>query len=252
MKLLTPTPDLQAYLVAVVAVASLAPGSVASQVRMLWPGPRAPSFLPVYLATMACVGVLGLTVLDLPIVRQSSPVALALSLFVGLPAGLVAFSCDESIRRAFKRRAFDRPADAVAWSPMLPGSRRTHRLGRAESSAGAALDMRDDDVPTLVLLLAIAVLEELLFRGFLVEFALRLSPPGLAALAIAGTVLAFAAGHVFWGPVEALAKAPLGIAALAASLPFHCLLGAVAAHVVFNARSWHMARTAVGPRRAAV
>jgi membrane protease YdiL (CAAX protease family) len=212
MTLLTLTPDLRAYVVAAVAVYSLACAPTAALVQSLVPAKRRPPFLPVYLGTLLAVAAVAGVALRLPGLRWSSWTVVAV--VVGLAAGEVAVRADAWIRRSLTRRTRYVPAmrPAVAAPPMAAHA-------------------------TLALLLGVAVLEEVLYRGVLVDLSLEL-PVVAAAACIAATVVAFAAAHVYWGWVEMLAKLPLGLAALAASLPFRVVLGAIAAHVVFNTRAW--------------
>jgi hypothetical protein len=218
MTLLTLTPDLRAYVVAAVAVYSLACAPTAALVQSLWPTQRRPAFLPVYVGTLVAVAAVAAVALRLPGLRWSSWTLAAL--LVGLFAGEVAVRADAWIRRRLTRRARYTPVmrPAVAAPPTAAHA-------------------------TLALLLAVAVVEEVLYRGVLVDLSLEL-PVAAAAACIAATVLAFAAAHVYWGWIEMLAKLPLGLAALAASLPFRVVLGAIAAHVVFNTRAWLAAREA--------
>jgi hypothetical protein len=218
MTLLTLTPDLRAYVVAAVAVYSLACAPTAALVQSLLPSRRRPSFLPVYVATLLAVAAVAAAALRLPGLRWSSWTIVAL--LVGLVAGEAAVRADAAIRRSLTRRTRYAPAmrPAVAAPP---------------TAAHAAL----------ALLLAVAVLEEVLYRGVLVDLSLEL-PVAAAVACIAATVIAFAAAHVYWGWIEMLAKLPLGLAALLASLPFRVVLGAIAAHLVFNLRVWLASREA--------
>jgi hypothetical protein len=236
MRLLTLTPEAHVYVVATIVVLSLASGSAAIQAQGLWPPARRPPFLVVYVLTMAAVAAAGLALLTVPSAWVSSPQTLGLSVFAGLVAGAGAWRCDSALRRELQRR--ERHPTEVLPRPALVSSR---PLGPAQAA------MRTATVPTtglstLALLLAVALLEEILYRGVVVDLSLQLSSRALAALCITASVAAFAAAHVYAGWPETLAKIPLGVAALFASLPFHAVAGAIAAHMVFNARSWFAAR----------
>ncbi len=216
MTLLTLTPDLRAYVVAAVAVYSLASAPTAGLVQSLWPLRRRPPFLAVYVGTLLVVAALAAAALRLPGLRWNSWAIV--SLLVGLAGGEAAVRADTAIRRALTRRRRYAPAIRLAPPPAVA----------APSAAAGA---------TLALLLAVAALEEILYRGVLVDLSLEL-PVAAAAACIAATVVAFAAAHVYWGWIEMVAKLPLGLVALLASLPFRVVLGAIAAHVLFNTRSW--------------
>lgn len=237
MKLLTLTPEHEAYLVALVTVAALACAPGAALVCVLWRTRLRPGFLTVYSGLLTAVAALGVATLTLPSVTQGSADALVSSALLGLPAGVCASSCDEWIRRALRRRtrraASERGLRTRSSVPLLASVSRVPPPG-----AGTAAP---DVGGPLALLLLIAGLEELLFRGILVDLALHLSFV-VAAVCIAASVVVFAASHVYWGLEEFVAKLPLGLAALAVSLPFRAVVGAVVAHMVFNARSWLASR----------
>jgi membrane protease YdiL (CAAX protease family) len=240
MKLLTLSPDARAYLVALVGVFALACGPAAEIARALWPADRRPRFVPVYIGTLGATAAVALVTLKLPSVMQSSAAALAGSVLVGVPAGAAASWCDDSIRRSLGRRIrqANRP-DRLHARSFVPVAAATRRF--ATRSVG--VDVAHFGVVSLTPLVAIALLEELLFRGVIVDLSREL-PVALAAACIVSSLLVFAGSHVYWGWGEVVAKIPLGVAALIASLPFRAVLGAVAAHVVFNARSWFVARGA--------
>jgi membrane protease YdiL (CAAX protease family) len=219
MTVLTLTPDTRVYVVALIAVWAPACAPVAALVQSAWPAQRRPSFMPLYLATMAAVGGIALATLDLSAVAHGDPRLLALSAAAGLAAASAAIWADRAVRRRAGERVTPRPG--------------------AVHATGLPLSTRSD----LLLLLAVAALEELLFRGVLVALSLQL-PLAPAVACIALSVVAFAAAHAQWGVVEMLAKLPLGVAALAASLPFGTLLGAVVTHAVFNLRAWLAWRSA--------
>jgi hypothetical protein len=72
----------------------------------------------------------------------------------------------------------------------------------------------------------------------LVSLCFLLPEPWLVALALAGTLAAFATSHVWFGWTHVLAKLPLGALALICVLAVGNVVPAVIAHVVFNLRIW--------------
>jgi membrane protease YdiL (CAAX protease family) len=233
MKLLTLTPDTHVYVVAVVVVYALACAPLAGHLVAILPVERRPRFLPIYVLTMSAVAAVALATLSLPSVTESSPRSLAFSTLLGLGAGVLAIRCDSAVRRLAQRKARQRRRGPSVTPP--PGPAR---------AAPGTVEVVDGSVATLGLLLTVALLEEVLFRGILVDLTLDLSSTALAVAGLAGTVAVFASAHVYWGLIELLAKLPLGVLALAAALPFRCVVGAVAAHVLFNAWSWVAVREA--------
>ena len=188
---------------------------------------------------MASVAGAALVVLDLPLVTAHSPVELALALPVGVAIGLLAIWWDAAVRRAARGRARRRRAGRdAAWQAG----------GRPAAAHGAALDgARPGAVSMLLLLLGVAALEEILFRGVLADLSLSLSTPAAAAC-LAGTLVLFALSHVYWGWSEVLSKGALGVLALASVLALGTVVPAIVAHAVVNTRSWLAVRAEAASR----
>jgi hypothetical protein len=91
-------------------------------------------------------------------------------------------------------------------------------------------------------LIACAVLEELLFRGVIVQLALASSTTAGTALILALSIALFGAAHADLGPAQAFAFVPLGVINLVATLVTGSVVPAVIAHVVVNARAWWATR----------
>jgi membrane protease YdiL (CAAX protease family) len=88
------------------------------------------------------------------------------------------------------------------------------------------------------LLVSAAALEEVLFRGVLVELSLSLRSPALTATCLLASLLAFALTHVALGWAEVFAKLPLGALALISVLLLPSVVPAILAHVLFNLHAW--------------
>jgi len=197
---------------------------------------RGADFLGVYVAILGVVAGLSVLALDPEGVTSASLGGLALALSVGAGAGVAAVWAEAILVRAARprsrrpggaRRSAGRPGrTAGAPSPTVPDA----RLGIGGRQARRGRD--------LGLLLAVAALEEILFRGVLLDLALSLPAPGLAVAAIAGLTLAFALTHVTFGWVAVLAKLPLSALATAAALATGTVAGAIAAHAVVNFWAW--------------
>jgi hypothetical protein len=84
---------------------------------------------------------------------------------------------------------------------------------------------------------SVGVVEEVLFRGYLVDLSLAIPNHALAWSAVVLTTLAFAVSHVYAGVEQVVAKLPLSVLALTSVLGSHTLLCAIVAHVFFNVRS---------------
>ncbi|MBB5342005.1 CPBP family intramembrane glutamic endopeptidase [Tunturiibacter gelidoferens] len=89
----------------------------------------------------------------------------------------------------------------------------------------------------LLMSATVAFLEELMFRGYLVQLCLSIPFLLLSGMALLFSALLFAITHIYYGYEQVLAKLPLSILALLSVLTTHTLLAAIVAHVVFNLRS---------------
>jgi membrane protease YdiL (CAAX protease family) len=81
-------------------------------------------------------------------------------------------------------------------------------------------------------------LEEIVYRGLLVQVCFLLPGAWWRGLALAATILFFCLSHLQFGWSQVAAKAPLALVAMAAALSTGSVLSAVAVHVVFNVEIW--------------
>lgn len=256
MKLLTLTPDVHVYVVAVLAVYSLSCAPLTTYLQISWPTRGHPEFLPLYAAMMGIVATLGLVTFDVPTVTERSVSRLALSIPVGLGAGIMAIWSDATVRRLVQRRARRTRGSSSRRPGRNPGSGNVRfpaasGPSRPTASPGFALDPYGRGTPSfslLALLVAVATLEELLFRGVLVDLVLSLDNPAFVATCLAATLAAFSLSHIYWGWAEVMAKLPLGVLALVAVLGFRTVVPAVLSHVMFNVWTWRSAREAARER----
>ena len=261
MKLLTLTPEAHAYAVAALVLCSLSCGELANHLRMRCPGLRQAAFFPVYVVTMAVVSGFAVLVLDLPSVVRLSWTVLALSLPLGVAAGAVAWWGGLAVKRHLLRRSLLRPRRAriarprrsertigspaehlsrasswPAWSERVTLQERRLRPNHLSENEGTAQRYR-----VLGWLLLAGVLEEVLFRGVLVELILDLESPVLIVLCLVATVVVFAMSHLRLGYGEGLAKLPLGSVTLLVALLTRSVVPALVAHVFFNLWAWRAA-----------
>ena len=80
----------------------------------------------------------------------------------------------------------------------------------------------------------VAVLEEIIFRGYLTTIALNLSNFSLSLLALISIILVFAFNHINLGIISVITKFLLGIVCLLSFLITHTILTPVFIHVTFN------------------
>jgi hypothetical protein len=195
---------IQAYYIAVVVVFSLSTPSLASKLQ----GPRpwhteTLRFMVSHVALLATVALFAAVMLEIPKLLPGGLPALAGLTCVGIALGFAALLANRAIVRAMtpSRQLWTRPKIRTTTLPL-----------RALT----------------------AILEEVLYRGYLVVLCQDIPNILLSKAALVSTILAFALAHIYAGLPNALAKLPLGIMALASVLTFDALLPAIAAHLVFN------------------
>jgi hypothetical protein len=241
-------PEAGTYGVAILVVYGLSSFSLASEIWMRWMVGRGVSILYVYAAALAGCVAWGLVVLEPDPVTSASPIACALSMPIGLAIGHLAGRCDRAVIRHVNRRTIRHPVDHRQGSRRPP--RVTGRPVRAVpvSISGSLAQRRsaglhrvrpprpEDQVPGRGEVVAVAALEELVYRGVLVSACFLLPGSMYVALALAGLIVAFALPHVWFGWAHVLAKLPLSALTMAAALSLSTVLPAVIGHIVFNIR----------------
>lgn len=211
----TPTLDIRAYLDALVIVLTLSSSSLAAIVssNFLMRPPRTAQVT--HLTLMSVVALFGLTITRLPDRSMLDPSWLGLALG-GMVLGAISVTCNRQIKRRVSLIGDRSAILQLARPPAVDGSLQRVAFDRA-------------------LLVAIAVLEEVLFRGQLVTIVRSWSLTWFWTLSILlMTTLTFAATHVAGGVGEVLGKIPLSVACLGAVLLSAVILPAICAHVVFN------------------
>ena len=148
----------------------------------------------------------------------------AFALAVGLAAGYGARVGDKLVLRwCFRRESGRAPRDAV----RMPSARPL----RPQASSILLTDA-----------ILLAVLEEFVYRGFLLTSALSLRPGLLAFWAVIGSIAAFSLSHVNFGWPHVFAKSPLGVLAVLSACITGTLLAPVVAHLAFNGAIWREAQ----------
>ena len=180
-------------------------------------------------------------------------VSSAIGLAAGIVLGGVVILADRSIGRSLARHVRGEYRKKFA-SPVRPASAApTVRPAGAAATSNAATQRRllvrrpsvgntaTSRSPRALLfwLIAVAVSEEWLYRGVIVEVARSIGGINEELLLIYATVM-FALIHVTFGWIQVAAKLPLALATLSVVLVFHSLLPAVIIHVAFNLYFWRV------------
>jgi membrane protease YdiL (CAAX protease family) len=223
-----PTPEQQTYATALLSVSAVSAATLAAWAYQRL-GPRSPAaFLPIYVAVMALITGLALVTVVLPSVTTVSALNITWSIPVGIAVGFAALNADAAVRR--HTRILHPPGQ------MAPG--RTPAPGEPQALVRPDLLGHGRRGSLLAWLLAVAVLEEVLFRGVALDLALSLRSGPKTAGVLLGSIVLFAMAHQPFGWPDVAAKCVLGGLALLAALMLGSVAPAIVAHVVFNGRMW--------------
>jgi hypothetical protein len=240
------------YLLTLSIVAGLGAFALAADVYARFLASRGGRVLDAYsvVLTIAIAG--GTVVLGWrSVAGRTDPAVLGLGAALGPAIGMIARRLDRMIvRHAGRRRPAQSSSSRGAVSAtarsggampqmrpaptegalLLGGTVRRQPGVHRGRNTQTQVDPREFGAATVI---AAAVAEELFYRGVLLR-AVLLPGPWPGALLVAATVVAFLLSHLTFGWPHVVAKAPLGVGALAAVLITGTVLTAIVAHVWFN------------------
>lgn len=257
----TPIPEPVPYGLALLVVYGLGSFSAAFHLYSRYLVHSRISFWNVYAAVMLIVVASGFLLVDPARIFGASPLGWVLAAPVGLSMGWAACRADRAVRRRARRRWLNPRRNGPAAAPGRTGEvnwglrvrvtrasapdagprRRPISLYKDQRAVAAGLVQGPLGLWSLI---AVAALEEVIYRGLLVQVCWLIPNQALAALALAGTVAMFALTHVLFGWEQVLAKLPLGSLALLATLITGSVLAAVVAHVIVNVTIWRQRQQA--------
>lgn len=212
-------------------------------------------FYSVYAGAMALTILWGFLIFDIPEILGTSWIAWIAAVPVGLAAGWAAGRGDRAILRYLLRRSLlqgkraggklartrqtERGMDLQARSTYKPTMTRSTRrrfagLGKQQEWLRAMEDPKLEHG----LILLVAALEEVIYRGLLLRTCFLLPGKVFPWIAVAGLLTAFSLSHIRFGWPQVLAKLPLGVLATISALCLGTVLPAMVAHMVFNEGIW--------------
>jgi len=225
MSALILTHDLHWYLLTTTVVLGVGGSTVATRLHQRWLAVHGVSFTVVYGVTLIVAIVCGtLTLYGVPLLLPPVvqwPVDIALGMVVGWGA----FVADRAINRRCQRRELGRrPSQAAASG----GEQRVWRAmaAPANAPAGEPASRRD--------LLVIAVLEEVVFRGVLVRFALSMDATPLIGALLVAIAGVFALEHLHFGWSHVAGKLPFSAVVTIGAVVLGSSVMPIAAHVMLN------------------
>lgn len=208
--------------------------ALASRVHELWSKQRSVEYHQVYAAVLCVVLALGATFLGSPLLGAPSLVNLGVALLCAMPLAWMSFEANLALTRYYRRVIAQRaptrkpPQAAEGFTsqvrPFKPGARNTERR---------VVKPAVPQQPSSSILVVVAILEECVFRGLLLDSALHAQRWHVALLVVLSIAL-FCLGHVHYGAVEAIGKLPLALlVTVPTMLTGSCLLACLV-HVGFN------------------
>jgi membrane protease YdiL (CAAX protease family) len=251
------TPEVRCYALAALAVCGVSCTALAAHLHARWFAARHVEFLTVHAAVLAVIVAAAAGILaPAGVIGKPGWGVLWLSPLSAL-GGWLAVRGDRAIVRRYSRlRARnERAAGGAHLGRLTPQIRSVQAVfGRKQGSprvVGAErMQERWDPMPggmrlRLPWLLAVALLEELVFRGFLVQLLCSFSSVFVLVAGLIGVGLVFCLSHVFFGWAQVLAKVPLCVVATVLAVAAGSPLLAVIAHLYFNFMTWKDATNAV-------
>jgi len=241
MSALILTPEARHYLIAIVMVLGLSGSTVADRLYQRWLFRSRLSFSSTYAWVLCVTIVLGSRVTDLRALLATGPLRAAAAGSLGCALGWIAFVIDRAINRRVQRRSLRQRQQAASQRSQNREARVLRALAAA-GTAGAgergaqqrALAAESSRGIGLTGLLAIAALEEAVFRGVLLALALSIAPAVLAWCALLLVTLVFAVQHVHFGWSHVLGKLPFSLLVTLGTVMSGTLLLPIAAHVTLN------------------
>jgi membrane protease YdiL (CAAX protease family) len=220
MQDLTLIPETVCYRTAILVVYGLSAPALTSHVRASVRQLSPLSFLTTYAVTLVLICLWASSLFSVSDLFGTFTVSTILWYPAGVALGLVAVRADRAIVRRLNRGTSARAV--AASSPVRYAS--------------------EEPPPPAATLVAIAILEELIYRGFLVKVCFLLAGPVLIVFANLACLAFFALGHVRFGWVHVVAKTPLGMLALGITLLAGTVLPAMLLHAAFNMAAWKAVR----------
>lgn len=239
----TLTPDIKIYVMAILVTWCLGSSSIASHFYSRWFANSNIQALFIQCVVKALICVAASFIIPVSTLFDAPVWVFVASVPVGLMGGKLAVDIELLINRYTQRRkTFSRVSansiyfsyngakgKIVSLAPTLARSK-TNLKKLHEHGAANEKIIRNYN---LVTLLVIAILEEIIFRGVLLQCCLLL-PVSIAGGAMVMTVICFGASHAGFGIYQMISKTLLGALCLMAALTCHTVLPAIIIHCYLN------------------
>ncbi|HTN85879.1 MAG TPA: CPBP family intramembrane glutamic endopeptidase [Sorangium sp.] len=239
---LTLIPDATTYGFAVLITLGLSGSTLASRIQTRFLAVYGVSFFRVYIAILALTVGWGALVLRSARMWSGAPMLHGLFAALGVVLGIGATRFELAWRRWNARKQQSSPAPrqnreaafhrSIKIRPVRPGAKDVPAPAPQPRARPAGAERA-----RLAELLLAGVLEELVFRGYLMLAASAL-PVAWGAVLLVGSFIGFLLAHVHGGVTDAFAKVPLAVVTTGVAVGSGLVTAAIAAHVAFNVVAW--------------
>jgi membrane protease YdiL (CAAX protease family) len=230
----TPMPK-NSYGIAILVLNAVGSSSTAAYICSRWLKDRGSAFAPIYLTVLATITIWGAALFPAkPLV--GSPRTWPAAMLLGILGAYFAGWVDQTIKRHGRKW----PQTINGNVPIIDLTRACYApSGLAPTAAARSRGRASADYGySGWLLIAIAIFEEIIYRGWLIETCRLIPAPALRASSMILSILVFACIHLHLGWANVVRKAGLGSIALMSALITGTVLTAVIVHVGFNVTIW--------------
>lgn len=248
-------PAMRFYFVMIVATAGPGALMIATHLHIRFDKMRRLQLNSVYTIVTLIIGGMGIAVVgSATLWRSTGVVQISLAVPIGVVMGFFIVAADGAITTRLKTTSRGRSGSSMPIVPPTQVSRTlvrpaglalgpdaARRRAAPRTTAPTIIGRNPGSLSVLGWLLAVAVAEEILYRGVLTAVALAL-PTGWNVLALILLTAMFSVIHISFGWAQMIAKLPLGVLALIATLALGTILPAITAHCIFNWYFWRKRR----------
>lgn len=252
MNVLTLTPEVHFYMIAILVTWCLGSSNIATQIYSRWFAMSAINPLVIQCGIKTFIIIMAMSIIPIQQLFAASLGWYCLSIPIGIVGGYGVVLIEIYLNRKFLRKQIglasvkntqDRiyklhhgPKDKIRYlAPTIVKKTQSNLKHIHNYYAANESSIKKHAVWLLILT---ALLEEIIFRGYLIQFCFLL-PKVFIVFGLIGTVITFAFSHASFGPHQILAKFILGAVCLVATLLCHTLLPAIMIHVYLNWRAYH-------------
>ena len=235
-------PEATSYGIAILVLNGLGASSLAAFFYRRWVANLGIPYSRLYLVAMLLVVLWGGLIFGLAPLG-GSPASWLISIPLGIMGGVAAAKADRAIRRLTYWRGsapkrFEPSRTRVPQNPKRVGSITGRKHTTSASNDREFHHGSEGYGFSLWSLVALAALEEVFYRGWLLEVCRLLPSTTLGWAAIVATVLVFSLIHLPFGWPDVIGKVPLGILALIGVQLTGSVAAAIVTHIYFNVQFW--------------